>query len=285
MSNVLDLRREVSRIVASHFVPLTPTLLVRRALPDAGLRGVGPWIFLEHFGPLGTSAEDPRVPAQAHAGIEAVTYLLEGGIRHRDAAGHAGEVGRHGLQWMTAGRGVVHAERPIRGGLLHGLQLWIKLPRARQLVAPAYRHFAAESLPEFRAGDAVVRVIAGTLMGRRSPAPAPWPLVLAHVAFAGRGRAELDAPRGLDLAAYVAFGHARFGEVEADVGKLLRFSREGRGVGLANDLEEPADVILLGGAPFTEPMLFQGGFVMDSVAALQRAEQDYRAGRMGALAE
>lgn len=287
MSHVLDLRREVTRIVASHFTPVTSTLLVRRVLPDAGLRGVGPWIFLDHFGPLPLSAEDRGTPARAHAGIETVTYLLEGGLRHRDAAGHAGEIGRHGVQWMTAGRGVVHAERPVggQGGMLHGLQLWAKLPRARQLAAPAYRHFAAESLPVFRLGEAVVRVVAGALMGRTSPAPAQWPLVLAHISFPGRGRAELEVPRDFELAAYVAAGHARFGEVEADVGKLLRFSPEGHGLDLANDLEEPAEIILLGGSRFAEPMLHRGGFVMDSAAALRHAEEDYRAGRMGALAE
>lgn len=286
MSHVLDLRREVTRIVASHTVPVAPTLLARRALPDAGLRGVGPWVFLEHFGPLRVSPAAAAAPAQAHAGIEAVTYLLEGSLRHRDAAGHAGEIGRHGVQWMTAGRGVVHTERPAigEGGTLHGLQLWAKLPRARQLDAPAYRCFAAGSLPEFNAGEARVRVVAGTLLGRRSPAPAPWPVLLAHVTFAGRGRAELDVPRDFELAAYVAAGQARSGEVEADVGKLLRFSPEGRSVELANDLDEPAEIVLLGGARFTEPMLFRGGFVMDSAAALHRAEQDHRAGRMGALA-
>lgn len=286
MSHVLDLRREVTRIVASHSVPVAPTLLVRRALPDAGLRGVGPWIFLEHFGPLRVSPSAPGAPVQAHAGIETVTYLFEGGMRHRDAAGHTGEIGRHGAQWMTAGRGVVHAERPVpgEGGVLHGLTLWIKLAQARQLDAPAYQHFAAESLPAFRAGDARVRVVGGALMGQRSPGPASWPLLLAHVSFAGRGRAELDVARDFELAAYVAAGQARFGEVEADVGKLLRFSPEGRSVVLANDLEEPADIVLLGGARFTEPMLFRGGFVMDSATALHRAEQDHRAGRMGALA-
>jgi redox-sensitive bicupin YhaK (pirin superfamily) len=286
MSHVLDLRREVTRIVASHTVPAAPTLLVRRALPDAGLRGVGPWIFLEHFGPLLVAPGAAEAPAQAHAGIQTVTYLLEGAMRHRDAAGHAGEISRYGAQWLTAGRGVVHAERPTggAGGMLHGLQLWTKLPRARQLDAPAYQRFAAESLPVFRAGEALVRVVGGALMGRRSPALAPWPLVLAHVCFAGRGGAELEVPRGFELAAYVVAGQACFGEVEADAGKLLRFSPEGRSLELANDQDEPAEIVLLGGAPFTEPMLFRGGFVMDSAAALQRAEQDHRAGRMGALA-
>jgi redox-sensitive bicupin YhaK (pirin superfamily) len=111
------------------------------------------------------------------------------------------------------------------------------------------------------------------------------PLVLAHAALAGRGRAELEIPAGFELAAYVALGHARFGEVEADAGKLLRFSAEGREIEIANDLDDPADVILLGGAPMLEAMVFRGSFVMDSESAMRRAEQDYHAGRMGGLPE
>lgn len=283
----IALRREVTRIIASHVTPVTPTLLVRRALPDAGLRNVGPWVFLDHFGPLQVAPGDRGTPPHPHAGIETVTYLLEGGMHHRDSRGNEGEVGMHGVQWMTAGSGIVHAERPIAGahGRLHGLQLWTRLPRAAQSVAPSYRHYAAESLPLLRAGDAQVRVVGGELMGQRSPGPTHWPLLLAHVAFAGRGRAELELPAGFDLAAYVALGHLRFGEVEVDAGKLLRFSHEGAGIEVANDLDERADVILLGGAPMQEPMVFSGPFVMDSTAAIRRAELDYRAGKMGALAE
>lgn len=283
----IALRREVTRIIASHVTPVTPTLLVRRALPDAGLRCVGPWVFLDHFGPLQVAPGDRGTPPHPHAGIETVTYLLEGGMHHRDSRGNEGEVGMHGVQWMTAGSGIVHAERPIAGehGRLHGLQLWTRLPRAAQSVAPSYRHFTAESLPLFRTGEAQVRVVGGELMGRRSPAPTHLPLLLAHVALAGRGRAELELPAGFDLAAYVALGHVRFGEVEVDAGKLLRFSREGAGIEVANDLDERADIILLGGAPLQEPMVFSGPFVMDSTAAIRRAELDYRAGKMGALAE
>jgi redox-sensitive bicupin YhaK (pirin superfamily) len=208
-------------------------------------------------------------------------------MHHRDSRGNEGEIGRHGAQWMTAGSGIVHTERPIggAGGRLHGVQLWAKLPRAAQFAPPAYVHYAAESLPAFRAGDAQVRVVAGEMMGRRSPAPAFWPLVLAHVAVAGRGTSELEPPAGFDLAAYVAAGHARFGEVEADAGKLLRFSREGAELEIANDLDEPVDVILLGGAAFLEPMVFRGTFAMDSAAAMRRAEQDYQSGNMGALSD
>ena len=276
--------REATRVIASHFTPVTPTLLVRRALPDAGLRNVGPWIFLDHFGPLKVTQADRGTPPHPHAGIETVTYLLEGGMHHRDSQGHEGAVGAHGAQWMTAGRGIVHAERPA-AGTLHGLQLWVKLPRAIQSTDPAYRGLGAEELPVFRAGDAQARVVGGELMGHKSPAPGRCPVLLAHLSFTARGRARLEVPAGFDLAAYVALGQARFGEVEADAGKLVKFAHEGTVLEVANDLEERADVILLGGAPLEEPIAFHGPFVMDSAAGIRRAEQDYRAGRMGGLAE
>lgn len=196
--DAVALRREVARVIAAQVTPVTPTLLVRRALPAAGLRSIGPWILLDHYGPL------PSAPAER---ADTVTYLLE------DAG----------------------------AGMLHGLQLGARLPGARR--------YAAESLAAFRAGDAQVRVIAGTLLGRRGPVPQAAPLLLAHVALPGRARAGLELPAGFEVAAYVALGQARFGVVEADAGKLLRFAPGGAGIELANDLEERADILLLGGSP------------------------------------
>ena len=103
--------REVTRVVASHFTPVTPTLLVRRALPDAGLRNVGPWIFLDHFGPLQVTQADRGTPPHPHAGIETVTYLLAGGMHHRDSLGHEGAVGAHGAQSMDDRRARHRARR------------------------------------------------------------------------------------------------------------------------------------------------------------------------------
>lgn len=209
--DTVALRREVTRVIAAQVTPVTPTLLVRRALPAAGLRSVGPWVLLDHFGPLHA--------APAGRG-DTITYLLEGD----------------------------------GDGMERGLQFDAQLPRALQFAAPAARRYAAESLAAFRAGDAQVRVLSGELQGRRGPAPAQWPLLLAHVSLAGRGRAGLQLPAGFEFAAYVARGQVRLGEVEADAGKLLRLSRDGVGIEVANDLEERADVVLLGGAPLAGPM-------------------------------
>lgn len=101
-----------ARVLDSHWAEVTDTLRVRRALPDAGVRSVGPWVFLDHFGPLAVPAGDQGTPPHPHAGIETVTYLFDGGMHHRDSAGHEGMLSGCGVQWMTAGRGIVPCSIP-----------------------------------------------------------------------------------------------------------------------------------------------------------------------------
>ena len=269
------------RVVIAERAQVTPTLVVRRALPTAGLPAVGPWVLLDHFGPLAVPHGDRGTEPHPHAGIETVTYLFAGSMHHRDSLGHEGRVGPGGAQWMTAGRGLVHAERPGGGEPLHGLQLWTKLPRAIQFAEPAYQNLLEGDLPVFRAGDADVRVVGGTLAGHASPAGTRSPLLLAHLAFAGAGRVELPVPAAFELALYVAAGEASVGEVRAAVGTLVCLSG-GSAVGLSTS--GPADVMLLGGARLEEPLVFHGPFVMDSAAAIRQAERAYVTGEMGTLA-
>ncbi len=270
----------VDRIVVAEHAQVTPTLVVRRALPDAAMRAVGPWVFLDHFGPLAVEPGDTGTSPHPHAGIETVTYLFSGSMHHRDSLGHEGAVGPGGVQWMTAGRGIVHAERPGGGEMLHGLQLWTKLPRAIQLAEPAYQNLEAAALPEFRAGDAMVRVVAGEIAGHRSPAKARSPLLLAHLRFDAAGCSRLDVPAAFEIAAYVASGEARLGQVHAATGTLARFDHRGT---VAVEATGASDVVLLGGAALGEPLVFHGPFVMDSVAAIRQADRDYFDGRMGTL--
>src|SRR6202158_265700 len=126
-------QRSVERIVESHVAPVG-TFTVRRALPNPDHRAIGPWVFLDHFGPYRANPGVDGVGAHPHAGIETVTYLLSGRNEHRDSAGHRGIVSAGGAQWMTAGRGIVHSERPLAQSeaelTVHGIQLWTTLPRA-----------------------------------------------------------------------------------------------------------------------------------------------------------
>lgn len=278
--------RKVERIVKAQQAPVG-TFTVRRALPDRQRHSVGPWVFLDHFGPFRVTPGKDGVGAHPHAGIETVTYLLSGRQQHRDSAGHTGIVAAGGAQWMTAGRGVVHAETPMplaeAEHTLHGIQLWTTLPRALKATAPRYQNLAAESVPVVERPGATLRVIGGELAGARGPGEALMPLVLAHVTLAPGASFTEPAPAGFEMAAYVIAGEAAFGEQRAGVGELVLWSAEGSQLGFSNPGEEPLDVLLLGGAPAEGPLVFHGPFVMNNVEQVRAAEVAYRTGRMGAL--
>lgn len=268
-----------ARVVDSQWAAVTDTLRVRRALPGAGLESVGPWVFLDHFGPLQVPEGDEGTAPHPHAGIETVTYLFDGGMNHRDSAGHQGLVGGGGVQWMTAGRGIVHAERPSPGGL-HGLQLWTSLPRAQKRREPVYQHFDAEELPVFEKDGARVRVVGGTLGGVTSPAKTSSPTLLAHAAFGANAALELDVPAGFEMAVYVASGRAKVNGLDAATGQLAVLGAGDTRLVLE---AEGSDLVVLGGASAERPLIFHGPFVLDSVEAVRQAERDYFEGRMGAL--
>ncbi len=268
-----------AQVIDSHWAAVTDTLRVRRALPGAGREAVGPWVFLDHFGPLEVPQGDEGTPPHPHAGIETVTYLFDGAMNHRDSAGHEGLVGGGGVQWMTAGRGIVHAERPSPGGL-HGLQLWTSLPRAQKRREPVYQHFDAEALPVFEREGVKVRVVGGTLGGVTSPAQTSSPTLLAHAAFGKAGVLEVDVPAEFEVAVYVAAGTAKVDGLEAATGQMVVLEAGASRLRLE---AQDADLILLGGESAERPLIFHGPFVLDSVEAVRQAERDYFDGRMGML--
>jgi quercetin 2,3-dioxygenase len=279
--------RAVERVVQSVVAPVG-TFTVRRALPERARHSVGPWVFLDHFGPYRASAGD-GVGAHPHAGIETVTYLLSGSNEHRDSAGHHGVVGPGGAQWMTAGRGIVHAERALveagREESVHGIQLWTSLPRLQKLMEPRYQALAAESIAEVRSGGVTVRVIAGELAGARGPAQLLMPLVLAHVKLEPGASFEAAIPASFEMAAYVIAGEARAGDSRAATGELVLWHAEGDRVRIENAGAASLEAMLLGGAPAEGPLVFHGPFVMNSVEQVRAAEVAYRTGRMGTVEE
>jgi redox-sensitive bicupin YhaK (pirin superfamily) len=280
--------RSVERVVKSQVAPVG-TFTVRRALPDRNRHSVGPWVFLDHFGPFRVTPGKDGVGAHPHAGIETVTYLLSGRQEHRDSAGHTGIVARGGAQWMSAGRGIVHAETPRptteEEHELHGIQLWTTLPRALKSMAPRYQNLTADRVPVVRQDGAVVRVIAGELAGARGPGEALMPLVLAHVSVEPGASWAGEVTPGFEMAAYVIAGEARFGGQAARTGELVLWGGDPGGVGFANEGAAPLEVLLLGGAPAEGPLVFHGPFVMNSVEQVRAAEVAYRTGRMGTLEE
>ena len=278
--------RAVERVVKSQSAPVG-TFTVRRALPDRNRHSVGPWVFLDHFGPFRVTPGKDGVGAHPHAGIETVTYLLSGRQEHRDSAGHVGIVASGGAQWMTAGRGIVHAETPKplteEEHILHGIQLWTTLPRALKHMEPRYRNLAGETVPVVRHAGATVRVVGGELAGVRGPGETLMPLVLAHVTVAPGAAFEVAVPEAFEMAAYVIEGEGRFGADPAAAGDLVLWAPGPAAIGFANAGSAPLEALVLGGTPAEGPLVFHGPFVMNSVDQVRAAEVAYRTGRMGRL--
>jgi redox-sensitive bicupin YhaK (pirin superfamily) len=280
--------RAVEEVVDSQVAPVG-TFTVRRALPYRGRNAIGPWVFLDHFGPFRVKPGEDGVGAHPHAGIETVTYLLSGRNRHRDSAGHIGVVSAGGAQWMTAGRGIVHAEAPLAETedeyTMHGIQLWTSLPRRLKLMAPKYQRIDAAAIPEVAEATAKVRVIAGEYAGTRGPGEALMPLLLWHVSLAPGGVFQAKLPATFEAAAYVIEGEGRFGEVTARAGRMVVWSGTEESLQAANAGDAKLELMVLGGAPAEGPLVFHGPFVMNSVEQVRAAEIAYRTGRMGTLDE
>ena len=280
--------RKIERIIDSQIAPVG-TFTVRRALPDRARQSVGPWVFLDHFGPFRVKPGEDGVGAHPHAGIETVTYLLSGRNEHRDSAGHVGIVGPGGAQWMTSGRGIIHAEAPLAENeaemTMHGIQLWTTLPRALKLMPPRYQRIEASAIPEVTLPDGSVRVVAGDYASHKGPAETLMPLLLWHISLEARGNYQAAIPAGYELAAYVISGEAEFGASHrAAQGQLVIFDDADGDIEFSNTGERTLDVLLLGGTPAEGPLVFHGPFVMNSVAQVRNAERAYHSGQMGTLA-
>ena len=270
--------RGVERVVASQVAPVG-TFTVRRALPDRQRHSVGPWVFLDHFGPMKVRPGHDGVGAHPHAGIETVTYLLSGRNEHRDSAGHTGIVSAGGAQWMTAGRGIIHAERPLAENpaelTMHGIQLWTSLPRAHKLMAPRYQRLEAAAIPAVRGEGATARVIAGDLGGTRGAARTFTPVILWDVRLAAGATVRLPVPGGFSVAAYVRKGAVEAGGRRVEEGRLAIFAREGAEIELAAASGEGAELLVLGGEPIDEPVVQYGPFVMNTIDEIRAAIADF----------
>jgi redox-sensitive bicupin YhaK (pirin superfamily) len=280
--------RAVEHVATSHVAPVG-TFTVRRALPFSARHSIGPWVFLDHFGPFRVKPGEDGVGAHPHAGIETVTYLLSGRNEHRDSAGHRGVVAAGGAQWMTAGGGIVHSEKPLAESeeefTMHGIQLWTSLPRALKTMAPRYQRIVAEDIPSVAVDGARVRVIAGEYAGTRGPAATLMPTFLWHVTLEPGASFAATIPAAFEAAAYVIQGEGEFGAARAATGRLVVWNGAEETLRFANPGAAPLEVMVLGGAPAEGPLVFHGPFVMNSVEQVRAAEIAYRTGRMGDIDE
>jgi redox-sensitive bicupin YhaK (pirin superfamily) len=251
---------------------------VGRVLPAPARRSVGPFVFFDHMGPA--ALEKGRgldVRPHPHIHLATVTYLFEGEIFHRDSLGTEQVIRPGAINWMTAGRGIVHSERSpnesrAAGPRVHGLQLWVALPRALEDSEPSFSHHPAASIAVLEDRGVVARVLAGEAWGQRSPVPISSPLFYCEAALEPGARLEVPKEheeRGL----YVVSGKVRCGDAEVPARTMAIFER---GAAVVIEAIEATRVAIVGGAPLDGPRYIWWNFVSSSKERIEQAARDWR---------
>ena len=259
---------------------------VRRAIPSSTFEAIGPFIFLDHFGPIEVRPGEAKgASAHPHAGIETLSLLLEGRTVHKDSLGNVSTMGPGEVQWMRAGRGVIHDESPDEilrraGGHLHGVQLWINMPKGAKHTEPAYRHVTAQEIPLLPHETGTVRLVAGRVGDVTGPVRTSGDPFVVQASLTSGSTLLMDVSNPCELALYVMTGAIAIAGEAVEPGQLARLTS---GDTLRVVVKENSELLLVGGDPLDAPIMRHGPFVMNTIAELERAIRDYHAGRMGKI--
>jgi len=270
---------------------------VRRAFAGVSQAAIDPFIHMDQMGEIDYGPGEPKgTPWHPHRGFETVTYMMEGTFLHQDSIGGGGVIQDGATQWMTAGAGILHIERPPdalidSGGLFHGIQLWVNLPSKMKMTSPRYQDIGSREVALLTNdnGDAIIRVIAGTLGDASGPGVTHTPITLLHVTLLPGGQLVLPWNPAYNALTYVLAGSGTVGtdrhaihsgqlavHVDGDVLVLSADERQ-------DSRTEAFEVLVLGGQPLREPVAMYGPFVMNTRDELQQAFEDYQAGRLGQI--
>ncbi|MGC8522099.1 MAG: pirin family protein [Steroidobacteraceae bacterium] len=276
--------RAVARLVRGMPTSDGAGVKLTRVIGQPQLPDLDPFLMLDEFGTDNPGDYIAGFPDHPHRGFETVTYMLDGRMRHRDNHGHEGVLVPGSVQWMTAGRGIVHSEMPEQQqGRMRGFQLWINLPAREKMTAPRYQEFGPEKIPQLQAGGASVKVIAGALGGITGPIaqPATDPTYL-----------DIELPEGVVFTHPLPTGHAAFvyvyeGSARIGAGEAASTAKahdlavltDGGAVTLEGRAAGATRVILVAGRPLREPVAKYGPFVMNTREELMQAFQDFQSGR------
>ncbi len=269
---------------------------VKRAFAGVNLALLDPFIMMDEMGEVDYAPGEPKgTPWHPHRGFETVTYILDGTMVHQDSYGGGGTITNGATQWMTAGSGILHIEAPpeelvVTGGLFHGLQLWVNLPKTDKAAAPRYQDLLPTDVGLLRStdGGALVRIIAGEVAGVRGPGSTHTPIIMVHATVAPGARLELPWRTDFNALVYVMSGHGAVGPAGTGIGPgQLAVLGHGDEVSVTARATQEArhtsglEVVILGGAPIREPIAWGGPFVMNTRAEVIQAFEDYQAGRLG----
>ncbi|MBO0729951.1 MAG: pirin family protein, partial [Acidimicrobiaceae bacterium] len=271
---------------------------VRRTMAGVPFDQLDPFVMMDQMGEVDYAPGEPKgTPWHPHRGFETVTYIIDGTFVHNDSTGGGGVITNGDTQWMTAGAGILHIERPpeqlvVSGGLFHGIQLWVNLASKDKWVPPRYQDIGRDHVALLASADggSLIRVIAGQVGEHRGPGMTYSPITVLHATVAPGARLELPWEPSHNALVYALSGAGRAGPGEGapiHMGQLAVYGPGDTVVVSADQQQEsrhPAlDVLVLGGRPIGEPVAHYGPFVMNTRAELQQAVEDFQAGRMGTI--
>ncbi|BEL12447.1 pirin family protein [Actinoplanes sichuanensis] len=263
---------------------------VRRAFAGVPMSELDPFIHLDQMGEVDYAPGEPKgTPWHPHRGFETVTYMIDGIMDHQDSLGGGGSISNSDTQWMTAGSGILHIEAPpehlvVSGGLFHGLQLWVNLPRAAKMIDPKYQDIrgtkaALLTTPD---GGGLIRVIAGEIAGHRGPGSTFTPINLTHITLQPGARLDLPWQTDYNALVYTLSGEGWVGTDMRPV-RLGQLATYGPGEAIRVEAKTELDLFVMGGRPIREPVAHYGPFVMNTRAELKQAFEDYQKGRLGVV--
>jgi len=288
-------RRPLNQIIESERTVEGGGFVVRRPFPTARVSHIDPFLLLDEMGPVDYApGKAIGAPEHPHRGFETVTYLMHGAMEHRDTTGAVATIRPGGVQWMTAGSGVVHSELPTddflrSGGRMHGFQLWVNLPAASKLIPPRYQGFDGDELRRVSLSNGgEVRVVAGTVMGVTGSVQTTSPMTYAHVLMNAGDEVTWEPAEG-----HTALVHVFDGALEANghhvrSGQMMVFERSAGEIVMRVDASTAtegvgapaAQALLLGGQPLGEPVVRYGPFVMNTRDEIVQAFKDYEEGNL-----
>ncbi|XP_062616772.1 pirin-like isoform X1 [Saccostrea cucullata] len=254
---------------------------VRRSIGRPELKNFDPFLMLDEF----KGKAPGGFPDHPHRGFETVTYVLKGSMRHEDFCGHKGIIQDGDLQWMTAGRGIVHCEMPHGEGEVHGLQLWVNLAKKYKMIEPAYQELKDKDIPRTTKNGVTVKVIAGEAFGIKSKVYTRTPTMYLDFKLDPGSKLEQPIPSGWRSFLYILSGKAKFGpagnQKEHEAHHTVTFNDDGDSIQVENSGSTECHLVMIAGEPIKEPVFQYGPFVMSSEEELHQARKDYQFGRNG----
>ena len=293
--------RTINKIVDSQTTTEGGGFVVHRPFPTNLFSDFDPFLLLDEMGPMDLKPGEAKgAPDHPHRGFETVTYMLSGNFEHKDSQGHSGKLNPGDVQWMTAGSGVVHSEMPAKtivdeGGILHGFQLWVNLPKKDKMIKPFYQDISSSKIPivQLPSGKGQIKVIAGKYKETESIINTKIPILYLHIIIEPGAYVKIPVNAEYNVFAYVITGHGIFNEelksekesVSAKKGQMVIFNKDGDSVTIkaSENTTETLKVLLIGGTPLNEPIARYGPFVMNTKQEVYQAIEDYRNGRLGII--